>query len=139
MAGCGNEPQPFPGRLHSTKPRRPFGYHLKVHTFRTLTVVLAWVLIVAAFYQRPELLTGAQRFLQRGIEALGDALPSPWGPRIEFIVRQIGGVIWLQISLIVVALRFVLSAIAGAWRLIAGRDQRQWNRLSHLPRGREKS
>jgi hypothetical protein len=113
--------------------RPGFGYHLKVHTFRTVTIVLAWVLIVAAFYQRPELLTGAQRFLQRGIEALGDALRSPWGPRIEFIVRQIGGVIWLQITLIVVALRFALSTIAVAWRLLTGRDRRQWNQSRHLP------
>jgi hypothetical protein len=103
------------------------GYHLKVHAFRTLTIVLAWVLIVAAFYQKPELLTGAQRLMQRGIEAVGDAAPSPWGPRVEFVVRQIGGVIWLQITMVVVALRLVLSAIATAWRLIAGRDRRQWN------------
>jgi hypothetical protein len=113
--------------------RPGFGYHLKVHTFRTVTVVLAWVLIVAAFYQRPELLTGAQRWLQRGIEALGDTIPSPWGPRIEFIVRQIGGVIWLQITLIVVALRLALSTISATWRLIAGRDRRQWNQSHRLP------
>ena len=113
-----------PDRIRS---RPGFGYHLKVHTFRTITVVLAWVLIVAAFYQRPELLTGAQRFLQRAIEALGDILPSPWGPRIEFIVRQIGGVIWLQITLIVVAIRFALSTIAVAWRLIRRRDRGPWN------------
>jgi hypothetical protein len=71
--------------------------------------------------------------LQRGIEALGDALPSPWGPRIEFIVRQIGGVIWLQITLIVVALRVALSAIAVAWRIIAGRDRLQWNQSRRWP------
>jgi hypothetical protein len=65
--------------------RRPgFRYHLKVHTFRIFTVLLAWGLVVAAFYQSPEMLTGVQRFLQHGIEALGDAIPSPWGPRIEF-------------------------------------------------------
>jgi hypothetical protein len=117
----------------STERSRPgFKYHLKVHTFRTLTVVLAWVMIVAAFYQRPELLTGAQRLLQRGIEALGDMVPPPWGPRIEFIARQIGGVIWLQITLIVVALRLALSTIAATWRLIAGRDRRQWAQSRRL-------
>ena len=114
------------------RSRPGLGYHLKVHTFRMITVVLAWVLIVAAFYQRPELLTGAQRFLQRGIEGLGDTVPPPWGPRIEFIVRQIGGVIWLQITLIVVALRLALSTIAATWRLIAGRDRRQWNQSRRL-------
>jgi hypothetical protein len=77
------------------EPVRPgFGYHLKVHAFRIFTVVLAWLLIVAAFYQRPELLTAAQRSMQRGIETIGDAVPSPWGPRMEFVIREIGGVIW---------------------------------------------
>ena len=65
------------------QPDRPgFRYRLKVHSFRMVTVVLAWVLIVAAFYQKPELLTGAQRWMQRGIEVVGDAIPHPWGPRI---------------------------------------------------------
>jgi hypothetical protein len=78
--------------------RPGFGYHLKVHTFRTLTAVLAWGLIVTAFYQKPELLTSAQRLMQRGIEAVGDAVPSPWGARMEFVFREIGGLIWLQIT-----------------------------------------
>ena len=58
--------------------RPGFGYHLKVHTFRTLTAVLAWALVVTAFYQKPELLTSAQQLMQRGLEAVGDAVPSPW-------------------------------------------------------------
>jgi hypothetical protein len=97
-------------------------HHVKVHSFRTLTVVLAWVLIVAAFYQKPELLTGIQRAMQRGIESVGDNIPSPWGPRIEFVFREIGGFIWLQITLVVVALRLLLSGIAASWRLIRRRD-----------------
>ena len=104
------------------EPRPGFGYHLKVHSFRTITVILAWVLIVAAFYEKPELLTGAQRLLQRGIEAVGDAVPPPWGPRIEFVFREIGGLIWLQITLLVVGLRIALSAIASLLRLSKRRD-----------------
>jgi hypothetical protein len=97
-------------------------HHVKVHSFRTLTVVLAWVLIVAAFYQKPELLTGIQRAMQRGIESVGDNIPPPWGPRIEFVFREIGGFIWLQITLIVVVLRVLLSGIAASWRAIRRRD-----------------
>jgi hypothetical protein len=104
-------------------------YHLKVHSFRTFTAILAWVLIAAAFYQKPELLTGAQRLMQRGIEAVGDAIPGPWGPRMEFVVREIGGVIWLQITLLVIALRLALSTIAAIWRLIAGRDRQPVERM----------
>src|ERR1700677_2668469 len=88
--------------------RRPgFRYHLKVHSFRTLTVILA-----LAFYQDPEVLTGGQRLIQRGIEFVGDNIPSPWGPRIEFVFREVGGLIWLQITLLVLALRVALSALA---------------------------
>ena len=76
-------------------------------------MILAWALVFAAFYQKPELLTGAQRLMQRGMETIGDSVPSPWGPRMEFVFREMGGVIWLQITPVVVALRLALSAIAG--------------------------
>jgi hypothetical protein len=89
-----------------------------VHSFRIVTVILAWLLIAAAFYVWPELLTGLQRAIQRGMEAIGDSIPAPWGPRIEFVFREIGGFIWLQITLIVVFLRVILSGIASIWRLL---------------------
>jgi hypothetical protein len=106
------------------RDRPGFGYHLKVHSFRTFTVLLAWGLIFAAFYQKPELLTGAQRLMQRGIEAVGDTVPSPWGPRMEFVFREIGGVIWLQITLVVLVLRMALSMIAVTWRRVLHRERR---------------
>ncbi|MCA6109294.1 hypothetical protein [Bradyrhizobium cenepequi] len=98
-------------------------YHLKVHSFRIFTAIAAWLLIVAAFYEKPELLTGAQRSLQRGIEAIGDAIPPPWGPRIEFVFRELGGLIWLQITLFVLVLRVVLSTIAAMWRFGLRRER----------------
>lgn len=101
----------------------PLRHHFKVHLFRGFTVVLAWFLIIAAFYERPEALTATQRLIQRGIESLGDAIPSPWGPRIEFVFREIGGFIWLQITLFVVMLRIVLSTLAATWRFILRRDR----------------
>jgi hypothetical protein len=105
------------------RERPGFGYHVRVHSFRTFTVIIAWVLVVAAFYQWPELLTGAQRLIQRGMEAAGDNIPSPWGPRIEFVFREIGGVIWLQITLLIVALRIALSSVAAIWRFVLRRDR----------------
>ena len=111
--------------------RPGFGYHLKAHMFRTLTAVLAWALVVAAFYQKPELLTSAQRLMQRGIEAVGDAVPSPWGARMEFVFREIGGLIWLQITVVILALRMVLSTIAATWRLIFRKTvPRRYERMS---------
>ena len=96
-------------------------HHAKVHSFRIVTVILAWVFIAAAFYEKPELLTGLQRAIQRGMETIGDSIPPPWGPRIEFVFREIGGFVWLQITLIVILLRVVLSSIAGVWRLLRAR------------------
>ena len=92
-----------------------------MHSFRITTVILAWVLIAAAFYERPELLTGLQRAIQKGMEVIGDSIPAPWGPRIEFVFREIGGFIWLQITLIVVFLRIILSGVASIWRLLRAR------------------
>jgi hypothetical protein len=101
--------------------RPAFRYQLKVHLFRLLTVILAWLLIGAAFLQKPEILTGAQRLMQRGLEILGDDVPPPWGPRFEFVFREIGGVIWLQITIFVVLLRVILSTLAMVWRSLRRR------------------
>ncbi|MCK1480569.1 hypothetical protein IVB27_39035 [Bradyrhizobium sp. 197] len=117
--------RPRRGQNHAVPPRNDrytgIRHHLRVHSFRAFTVLLAWGLIVAAFYEKPELLTGIQRLVQRGIEGLGDNIPPPWGPRIEFVFREIGGFIWLQITLIVVGLRIVLFGIASTWRMLRGR------------------
>ena len=98
-------------------------HHAKVHSFRIFTVLLAWVFIAVAFYEKPELLTGLQRAIQRGMETIGDNIPSPWGPRIEFVFREIGGLIWLQITLLIILLRVVLSAVAFVWRVAFRRDR----------------
>ena len=99
------------------RTRSRFGYQLKVHTFRTLTAVLAWGLIVVAFYQKPELLAEARGLVQRGIEAVGEAIPSPWGRGWEAF-RDLGGLAWLQITMVIIAVRVLLSLIAATWRLI---------------------
>lgn len=113
---------------HQRDRSRPgLAYHAQVHAFRFFTVILAWVFIVSAFYQRPELLTAVQRFVQRCIETVGNAIPSPWGPRLEFGMREIGGVIWLQITMLVIALRLALSTIAGVWRLVFRKDRSRRN------------
>jgi hypothetical protein len=94
-----------------------FGHYLKAHTFRALTAMLAWALVIAAYYQMPELLTSAQRLMQQGIEAIGDPVPSPW--RHGWIVfREMGGVIWLQITMVILTLRTLLSTIAATSRFI---------------------
>ena len=91
-------------------------HHAKVHSFRISTVILAWGLIAAAFYYRPDLLKWALRTMTHGIEALGDSLPAPWGDRAEVILRELGGFIWFQVTAIIVAIRMIFSGIAMGWR-----------------------
>jgi hypothetical protein len=91
-------------------------HHAKVHSFRIGTAILAWGLIVGAFYYRPDLLKWALRTMTRSIEAIGDSLPSPWGDRAEVILRELGGFIWFQVTAIIVAIRMLFSGIAMGWR-----------------------
>jgi hypothetical protein len=91
-------------------------HHAKVHTFRIVTALLAWALIVALFYYRPDWLQWGLRTVTQGFEAIGSALPSPWGARVEIVLREIGGFVWIQITALIILLRLVLSAIAMAWR-----------------------
>lgn len=91
-------------------------HHARVQSFRFITVILAWVLIGVLFYYRPDLIKQALRASTRAIESVGDAIPSPWGDRIEIMLREIGGFIWLQITAFIVAIRVLLWAIAAIWR-----------------------
>jgi hypothetical protein len=91
-------------------------HHAKVHSYRITTAIVAWILIVAVFYYRPDWITWGLRTATHGIEAVGNALPYPWGDRIEIVLRELGGIIWLQITAVIILLRVVLSSIAMAWR-----------------------
>ena len=99
-------------------------HQAKVQSFRICTALLAWALIVAAFYYRPDLLKWALRTMTRSIEAVGDSLPSPWGDRAEVILRELGGFIWFQITVVVLAVRLLFSGIAAGWRLSRRSDRR---------------
>lgn len=109
-------------RLHnrSDAAYSGFRHHAKVHGFRIGTALLAWVLIAAAFYYRPDLIKSALRYGNRAIESVGDSLPYPWGDRIEIMLREIGGFIWIQITALIILIRVVFAAIGAAWR--AGRS-----------------
>jgi hypothetical protein len=91
-------------------------HHAKVHTFRIATAILAWLLIGFAFYYRPDWIKWGLRTATHGIEAVGDALPSPWGDRIEIVLRELGGFVWIQITAIIIFIRLVFSGIATGWR-----------------------
>jgi hypothetical protein len=91
-------------------------HHAKVHTFRIATAAATWLLIVAVFYYHPEWIKWGLRTITRGIETVADAIPYPWGDRIEIALRELGGFVWLQITLAIVSLRILLSSVAALWR-----------------------
>src|SRR3954471_22843275 len=106
-----------------SQPQRDYTglkHHAKVHSFRISTAILAWLLIAAAFYYRPDLLKWALRTTTSGIEAIGDSLPSPWGDRAEVVLRELGGFVWFQVTAMIVAIRLLLSSIAMGWRFAKG-------------------
>jgi len=76
-------------------------HHVKVYSFRIITAILAWVFIGVAFYYRPDWIKWGCE-LTHDIAAVGDALPSPWGDRIEIVLRELGGFIWIQITVLII-------------------------------------
>jgi hypothetical protein len=91
-------------------------HHAKVHSFRIATALFAWLLIGAAFYYRPDFIKDGLRLGNHAIETVGDSLPYPWGDRIEIMLREIGGFIWIQITALIIFIRVLLSGIAMIWR-----------------------
>jgi hypothetical protein len=67
-------------------------------------------------YYHPEWIKWGLRTITHGIETVADALPYPWGDRIEIALRELGGFIWFQITLAIIALRLLLSLVAAVWR-----------------------
>ena len=87
------------------------------------------MLIALAFYYRPDVIKWGLRASMGGIEAIGDALPYPWGDRIEIVLRELGGSFWLQVTAVIVLLRLFLSCIAIGWRAQLRRRRRKRDAL----------
>jgi hypothetical protein len=105
------------------KPERPgFKWWLRTHLFRTWTAAVTLVGLVAAYYYKPEWVTWWLRTTTAAIEKLSDALPYPWGDRIEIPLRVLGGSFWIQITVAIVIVRIV------SW-LIGQGTQHGWRRL----------
>jgi len=83
--------------------------------------VIAWAVIVAGFVYRPDLLKWWLRSVTALIEQASDAIPYPWGDRIEVFVRTVGASVWLQIALVIVAVRVVAWLAGACWRGARGR------------------
>jgi hypothetical protein len=95
---------------------------IRTHTARAGTLVAGWGLLIAAFIYRSDLLKWWLHSVTGWIEGISDAIPYPWGDRVEIFVRTAGASVWLQIALIIVAVRVVALA---NWRRLA-----PWSRMT---------
>jgi len=99
-------------------PNRPtIGQLAKAHTFRFLTMLATWALIFAAFLYHPDWIRDWLRFMTHSIESIADQVPEPWGARLEIMLRELGGVIWIQIATAIVLLRLIIWVPFHIWRL----------------------
>src|SRR5579872_6871619 len=88
----------------------------RTHFFRIWTAIATILLLGLLLVYRPELLTWYLRTTMRLIEAAAARFPYPWGDRIEFFLKEIGGHIWIQITLAIVAVRLVTWMPLFCWR-----------------------
>jgi hypothetical protein len=98
------------------RDRPTVGQLARAHTFRFLTMIATWALIFAAFIYHPEWIRAWLRFMMSSIEALSDQIPEPWGARLEVLLRELGGVIWIQIASAIVLLRLIIWLPFHIWR-----------------------
>jgi hypothetical protein len=91
------------GRAWSPFARPTVGQLARAHTFRFLTMLATWALILAAFVYRPEWVRDWLRFMTHSIESLADQVPEPWGARLEIMLKELGGYIWIQIATAIVS------------------------------------
>jgi hypothetical protein len=116
----------FPMTAIQPRRRPSAGQLAKAQTFRFLTMIATWVLIFAAFLYHPEWIRGWLRFMTHVIESLADQVPEPWGARLEVMLRELGGMIWIQIASAIVLLRLVVWVPFHLWRWRRERKPGYW-------------
>src|SRR3954469_24833445 len=93
-----------------------FKHYAKVHSFRISTAILTWILLGATLFYKPEWIRWALRSGTRAIEAVGDALPNYWGAQAEIVLRELGGLLWIQITAAIIFVRTLVWLVTAAWR-----------------------
>ncbi len=102
--------------LRRREPLLTVRQHVRSQSFRFLTTILGWAAVIAAFYEKPELIKWSLRTSTHAIEAVGDSIPYPWGDRVEIILRELGGSFWLQIATVIIVIRLALWIVGRLWR-----------------------
>jgi hypothetical protein len=93
-------------------------HHAKVHSFRVCTAIAAWILLIAAFIYYPRFISETLRGFSHGVEQVTDPLPDKVGAYAEIALRELGGLLWLQIAALILALRVAMGSLAALWRLL---------------------
>lgn len=108
-------------RTQSAYQTRDFSglkHHAKVHTFRFTTLLAGWALLIAAFIFYPKYIAESLRAFSHGVESIADMLPDQVGSYVEIGLRELGGMLWFQITAVIVAIRLICSLIAMGWRAV---------------------
>jgi hypothetical protein len=100
-----------------TSARPTVGQLARAQTFRFLTMLATWALIFVAFVYEPGWIRDSLRFISHSIESLADQVTEPWGARLEIMLRELGGMIWIQIASAIVLLRLIIWVPFHIWRL----------------------
>ena len=101
-------------RTQSAYQTRDFSglkHYAKVHTFRFTTLIVGWVFLIAAFIFYPKYIAQSLRAFSRGVESVADMLPDQIGSYVEIGLRELGGMLWFQITAVIVAIRLICSLI----------------------------
>jgi hypothetical protein len=117
-----------------TSNRPTVGQLARAQTFRFLTMLATWALIFAAFVYEPGWIRDSLRFMTHSIESLADQVPEPWGARLEIMLRELGGMIWIQIATAIVLLRLIVWVPFHIWRSRRERRLAISSRLTTDPR-----
>src|ERR1700748_1397898 len=58
-------------------------HHAKVHSFRLATLIVGWVLLIAAFIFYPQYIAQSLRAFSHAVEYVADMLPEQFGSYVE--------------------------------------------------------
>jgi hypothetical protein len=93
--------------------RRPTGQSANISLFDDACDLGADLRVVC----EPGWIRDSLRFMTHSIESLADQVPEPWGARLEITLRELGGMIWIQIATAIVLLRLIVWVPFHIWRL----------------------
>ena len=102
--------------------RAAFWQVARRQAFRGWTAFAVLAAYAYAWVTTPELLTWWKRATTHAVEVVCGLLPYPWGDRVEATLGNFG--LWVQITLAIVAFRFVVWVLLGTGGAVMRRRRR---------------